>query len=675
MANQPTLKLSRWTDRTAALVLASAAVVFVTIFFTLAAWKYANFRYTAMDLAIFTQTVAETSRGNWFGNTIHPPSYLGDHFSPLLALLTLPYRVLPHPLTLVVLLQAALAAGVWPVYRLARAHLSVVPSIAVGLAYLASPFTQNLGLFEFHFIAFAVPLLLAAAAAYQRQAWPAFLGWTIASLLVREDVALVVAGFALLAGLERRPARWIIGPAALAVFWLAGALGIIGLMAQAGGYKFSLYYAWLGESPQAVLQTLALHPGRVLLHFFRLGNLELILGLLLPLAFLPLLTPRTLLLALTPLAQIMLGAPGGSELILKTQYSALFLPGLWLAFTRALGRIRREGIARPRWLHRAIGDRGLVTIILVTAVIYGSLTLGPLPGTVTSIARQGWRTTESRWQAALVAQVPPDATVAASYALLPAVAARPKVASLNYAFIGRQQLSRLPYELPHDTDYLLVDLEDFLTYQLQYQRHFLYAPDYPSAAARLREQLTRLGLAPTVVADHWVLFARQPTPRIALYEIFDQALPDLNGEALVRENGVEFLGWRHGQPALGPILAEAQLPLTFYWRAARPPVEPIYLQLQTAGQPLTPLLPLGAGLFPVSDWPRDKAVATNFWFTLPTTELVPDDPISLQLFTVQNGGLYLTPDLGTETRITASTKIGAPIPLGTPRELKAATKK
>ncbi len=76
----------------------------------------------------------------------------------------------------------ALAAGAWPVYRLARHRLSPLSAAAAGVAYLLNPFTQNLSLFEFHFIAFAVPLLLFAAAAYQRQRFGEFAAWCLAAV-------------------------------------------------------------------------------------------------------------------------------------------------------------------------------------------------------------------------------------------------------------------------------------------------------------------------------------------------------------------------------------------------------------------------------------------------------------------------------------------------------------
>ncbi|MDD5110734.1 MAG: DUF2079 domain-containing protein [Patescibacteria group bacterium] len=658
MITQP--KDARGNDRRAMYALIFACLIYVALFSAIAAWKFFNFRYNAIDLAIFTQAVSRTAAGDWFGLSIHPPSYLGDHFSPALALLAIPFRVFPHPLTLLIALQIALAAGAWPVYRLARGWFSPAASLALGVAYLISPFTQNLSLFEFHFIAFAVPLVLSAAAAYQRKNFRSFFIWSALALLIREDAALIIGAFALLSWLERRPRRWVVTPLAMAVVWMPLAFLIIHSASVTGNYKYGIYYAWLWP---AIFSA----PWSVLGHFLQIGNFEMIAGMLLPFAFLPLLAPAALILAVAPLAQILLGAPGGGDLILKTQYIALFLPALWISFCRTLGNFQARPQQRPRWLKIFFTDPRLGVLLLAVAVGYASLTLGPLPGTVGKILAQGWQPEGNRWQMELVARIPPNAPAAASYAFLPALASRPQLASLNYAFIGHLQLSRYPYELPPETQYILADLSEFLTYQIQYGWHFLYAQDYPGAAARLRQRLARDGFAVTAIAGSTALLERGGTDAVALYRILDQAPTDLHRQPVATESGLQFLGWRAADPAPGPVPADRQLPLTLYWRTELPQKQPYYWQLTVAGKAITPLYPLGNGLLPATDWPVGAIVETNSWTIAP--DVPPDQDIALKLVTVQAGGLYLAPDLATELRIERSQKISPAIPLGTLAEL------
>ena len=601
--------------------------------------------------------------------TIHPPSYLGDHFSPALLTLALPYQILPHPLTLLWLLQLALAAGAFAVYGLARRWLPPAGALAIGIAYLLNPFTQNLSLFEFHFLAFAVPLLLAATAAWQQRRLKSFLLIAALALLVREDVALVVGAFAVLGLVERRRVRWVVPPLLMSLAWLLFSFAVIGAVAPDGSYKFGIYYGWLGDSLPEVIATAVLRPDLVAVHLLRLGNLELVLGLLLPFAFLPVWRLRALILALPPLAQMALGAPGGSELVLKTQYTALFLPGLWLAFTAATAALRNATLRLPRWIPPTLADRRFLFALVAVAVVYSSLTLGPLPGTVQLMASQGWLAPKNQRLNALLRQIPPDAAVAASYAALPAVAARPQVASLGLAFIGRLQLSQFSYAMPPETSHVVFDLNDLLTYQLQYQRHFLFHEAYVGAARRISERLERDGFAPVALADTTVLLVRGAKRSLRFSEFHAEPPAGLRGTAQQVEPGLEFLGYQVGTTAPGPWLAAEQLPLQFYWQSANMAGQPHYLQLTQDGQTVSPLLPLSAGFLELPDWPAGAVVETRHWFN--ADELRVDTRLELTVATVQDGGLYLTPDRSTEVRVTNRTLVGSPISLGTLQELMA----
>ncbi|MDO8560108.1 MAG: DUF2079 domain-containing protein [bacterium] len=642
-------------DSHAGFLLAGAAVLWLAVVFAAAQWKYANLRYTAMDLGIFTQVIARSADGDWFGSTIHPPTYLGDHFSPALAALTLPYRLLPSPLTLVFLLQFSLALGAWPLYRLSRTVLPPLGALAAGLAYLVSPFTQNLALFEFHFIAFSVPVLLAAANSFARKKLPAFSGWCLAALLIREDVALVVFGFAILALLQRRPWRWVLLPGVASVVWLPAALALIRTAGVSGGYKFFAYYAWLGDTPRTMLQTIFLQPWRWLAMLLRPQNVITAAGLLLPFAFLPLLSPAALALAALPALQMFLGAPGGGDLVLRTQYSALFLPGLWLAAILAIPRLPDSKLA-------AVAGRqgGLAVAVITAAVVYGGLTLGPLPGTLKMIVRQGWQNESALARRTLAAAVPQARGVAAAYPLLPQVAGRTAtVASLNYAFIGRQQLSTLSYALPNDIDFVLLDTEEFLTYHLQYRAHGLYHNDYPTAAANLRAQLAVGNFGVIGVAGSTVLLERNASSTIALATVLPGTPADVRGDPQDLDGGVRFLGYRAGAPAPGPMPRERQLPLVLYWSVNSAQPAPLYWQLISDGKPRGALQPVGNGVLPVTDWPQSAVVETTTWLWRPQTT----EKLALQVVAVDSGGLFLAPDLASELRVTKTTRVGEPIPL------------
>ena len=114
--------------------------------------------------------------------------------------------------TLLIVQTLSLAAGGLAVFAFARHHLRD-DRLAAGLAllYLANPSLHGINVRDVHVQAFAVPLLMAAALAFDRRHW----GWcAVAVLLVlscREDGAVAIVGFAVWLALARR--RWALGSA------------------------------------------------------------------------------------------------------------------------------------------------------------------------------------------------------------------------------------------------------------------------------------------------------------------------------------------------------------------------------------------------------------------------------------------------------------------------------
>ena len=97
------------------------AAVFV---WTLSSWvRYETF-HAGFDFAIFVQAVWNTAHGNFLYSSIKGGiCLLGDHFSPLLAVLALPYTIWPDPKCLLLIQALAAASCVFPIDRLAKDRL------------------------------------------------------------------------------------------------------------------------------------------------------------------------------------------------------------------------------------------------------------------------------------------------------------------------------------------------------------------------------------------------------------------------------------------------------------------------------------------------------------------------------------------------------------------------
>jgi uncharacterized membrane protein len=154
---------------------------------------------TSWDLGIYTEYVKQVAH-------FQPPiadirqadfNMLGDHFQPIVALLAPFFRVFPSAATLLVA-QASLAAlSVFPVSRIAREKLGTGPGRAVALAYGFSWGLQQLVQFDFHEIAFAVPLLAFSLSALMQGRIKAAAWWAVPLVFVKEDQGFTVAAIGL----------------------------------------------------------------------------------------------------------------------------------------------------------------------------------------------------------------------------------------------------------------------------------------------------------------------------------------------------------------------------------------------------------------------------------------------------------------------------------------------
>ena len=164
---------------------------------------------SGFDLGIFEQTVRSWAHGQLPVVELKGPGFseLGDHFSPILAALAPFYRLWPSPYTLLFAQAALLAVAVAPLARWALDALGPMAAWAVGLGCGLSWGIASAVGFDFHEVAFAVPLLAFSLCALGRGRPRAAALWALPLLLVKEDLGLTVAVVGLLIAL-RGGRRW-----------------------------------------------------------------------------------------------------------------------------------------------------------------------------------------------------------------------------------------------------------------------------------------------------------------------------------------------------------------------------------------------------------------------------------------------------------------------------------
>ena len=154
---------------------------------------------TSWDLGIYTEYVKQAAhlaapvadiRGAGF-------NLFGDHFQPIVAVIAPFFRVFPSAATLLVA-QALLAAlSVFPVSQIAREKLGLGPGRAIAVAYGFSWGLQQMVDYDFHEIAFAVPLLAFSLSALLRGRLRAAVWWAVPLVFAKEDQGFTVAAIGL----------------------------------------------------------------------------------------------------------------------------------------------------------------------------------------------------------------------------------------------------------------------------------------------------------------------------------------------------------------------------------------------------------------------------------------------------------------------------------------------
>ena len=441
------LKLKKFLEKHSFLFLVIAVIIYIISFSFLTLKKLDYFAYNNFDLAIFNQVFFNTIHGRWLEMTVNLNNYIADHFTPFIIFLLPFYALKPGPETLLVMQSFILAISALPLYFIShRVTKNKILSLGIALAWLLNPFIHQVNFTEVHLEVVMASLFFIIFYFYYLDKFGYFLLFFILTLLVREDMALFLLGFPLLALFEKRNWRWTFLPILLSISYFLFAVKVIDIFSVHKQYKFFIYYGWLGGSDAfSIAWSFVSHPWQVLRHIFKLENITSVLVVLWPMLFLPLYKSKYLLLSAVPFVLTLLTGSGFSSLVYHTHYILFVLPGIFIAFIFALADLQQHKYYQ------------YIIILLSVTVIYLAIFLGP----VKNFLAHQFDTKIIDYKRQLVNQIPPEAKVAVSSDFLPALSSRQYVYPLNYAFFGYSQFLLEPFVLPQ-VDYLFIDFEDFM---------------------------------------------------------------------------------------------------------------------------------------------------------------------------------------------------------------------
>ena len=650
--------LEAFLVRRGTLILVALVLLFV-VAYSAACWvKFLNYLYWDVDLAHHVQECHNILHGS-LDNTLLGTNFLGNHFALIMFPVALVYALVPSPLTLLILQVLAAASAAFPLYFLFRRLLSHAAALALAVVYLAHPALGYTLLYEFHPVVFALAFLMWAFWAFPfaptcRGRFWTFLLFALLALASQENVSfiLVMLGFFALAFVRQARLRWTATPLLLGLVWFVVVMGVVMPHLNQGKVDFySIYRAEWGESVPQIARSVVSHPVKAVQFLYSTPGVSaeantdsaykksFYLYLFLPVLFLSVLSPSTLVLLLPVLLQQMLSGRYQEHTILW-HYPALLLPVVMLSAGMGLRNLLRwltprAAIDAP-FLSTRVRITSLVfSLALVLSVTLCHFTFGPfgpswasvLPGSqlFKSSSTPVQELCHKHWDR-MVALVPPDVPVVATFAFQARLADRARIYSYHHLYSGAYTLAQEPFPLPEGIQAALIDFADPLL-----------VGSWASwqAGPRMRRFLAREQLQPVMIVGSTVLFLRHPPddlPAIPLYQVLDQLG---NNHPVIEQDFAGVLRLVSAELPKRNLSPGDLLPLQLYWRSSSSRKLWLDFQIHLVNQTdhvirsLPVLVPLGYNLYPPFEWDRIPVTMQNAAIPLPDD--FPEGPADVYL--------------------------------------------
>lgn len=399
----PSTTRNEWLQLVAVMAAAAALYLLHSVL------RFRNYEAKGYDLGIFDQAVRQYAL---FREPLVPVkgvdfNILGDHFHPILALLAPLYWIWDDPRVLNVAMTVLLVSTAIPVYLFTRRRFTHVTALVGAAAMLLWWPFQAMVNWDFHEIAFGVPVIAWVIWAVDGRRYWLATALAVILLAVREDMGITLLAIALVLAIKR---AWL--PAVV-----TAGLGVAGYLfatsvviphfspeGEFGYWQFTALGPDMGSSlvflltqPFDAVAVLFDHPLKValwLLHFVALW-------------LLPFLSPYTLIAAPVLLSRLFNDRLNVWSPVY--QYDAILAPVFLLAALEALARLRAWHQARrggtPLRMRRL--PTVFVSVLLGCGVV-GTLffpQVFPFQRTVTG---DTWQRTEWAWALDRAVDMIPD---------------------------------------------------------------------------------------------------------------------------------------------------------------------------------------------------------------------------------------------------------------------------
>jgi len=435
----------------AVVVVASAAYAAYTGHFTIL--RHRLFQTTAFDLGIYDNLLYNTLHGHFF----HAPvmfgpgnrNYIASHAEYAMVLFVPIYALHPNAETLLWVQAILFGAAAIPLFLFARTFLSQAVALVVSLLYLLFAPLHGPNFYDFHWLPISIFFQFWLYYAIAKRNVGLAVAMILVLFAIREDIAVGLTLLGVFLFLTGAWVRFGLVLSAVAASWFAFNKFVI--MPWAGAWWFENLYNELfadGNSGYgSVITTLITNPIFSLTSFIRENKLAYGLHMIAPLAFLPLRKVAFLLLLIPGCIFTLMTTAYWPTVAISFQYTAHWIPYLFLATVLGLWLFRFEANGQARF--------GAAMIVLVIACLSHSYNFGCIlqresfVGGFSQVAFKMTDADRARYQALrdVLKPIPKEASVATTEYLTPHISARKEAYVISRTDVG-------------PVDYILVSSRD-----------------------------------------------------------------------------------------------------------------------------------------------------------------------------------------------------------------------
>lgn len=364
----------------AAVAVAAIGLGYGLFFSRLSITNHHALNTRTIDLGYYDNIFYQSIHGRPLGCTLIRGGWHGSaHFDPLLVLLSPLYLLYPRAELILILQAMWLGAGVVPIYLITKEKLGRrLPGVLLAAMFALYPALQGANMYEFHSLTLLSPLILWVLYFLERGSIRGYFLMLVPTLLLREDVPLLLCFVGLYAILSRRPGYARVGWVTILVsgiYFIVVKRYIMPspdiFMSGKEALSFAYYYEDLipnKNGATGLLVSVISNPSFVLRHVFAEPKVRYFLTLFLPLAFLPFFARTGRVMLIYGLLFCFL-ASRTAVFSPAFQYSSVILPIAFALVPQTLRRVEDGAAPAALGLHGGRLSRALLGAAFVASLL------------------------------------------------------------------------------------------------------------------------------------------------------------------------------------------------------------------------------------------------------------------------------------------------------------------